>query len=331
MGRKQQNQLIDAVSVAVPVAAPILQGAKGDGQGDLGQDISEGWKNFAQTMGPGKETKHNINEAAFAPIAAPQMGAGTKASTVALPGKMTGATINTGGASMTPAQMQLMQQGQFRDQQMTLAQQLAAQASGQGPSLATEQLKQAQAANQAAIFAQMASQRGGANPGMARQAMQTSAQIQGQTARDAALARIQEQMGAREQLGAVLNTGRAGDIDIAKSQAGLEQEAKLAEFKAKIDVAVQQGQLDQQTANSIYQAEVGKGMKDAELASQFQALQAEYMAKGLDAQIATQMAAIELEKLKLDVKTLPRQPGVAGVIGSIIGGYTAAGGGGGSK
>jgi hypothetical protein len=232
---------------------------------------------------------------------------------------------------MTPAQMQLLQQSQFRDQQMTLAQQLAAQASGQGPSLAAEQLKQSQAANQAAIFAQMASQRGGANPGMARQAMQTSAQIQGQTARDAALARIQEQMGAREQLGAVLNTGRAGDIDIAKSQAGLEQEAKLAEFKAKIDVAVQQGQLDQQTANAIYQAEVGKGMQDATLASQFQTLQAEYMAKGLDAQIATQMAAIELEKLKLDVKTLPRQPGVAGVVGSMIGGYTAAGGGGGSK
>jgi hypothetical protein len=39
------------------------------------------------------------------------------------------------------------------------------------------------------------------------------------------------------------------------------------------------------------------------------------------------MAAIELEKLKLDVKTLPRQPGVAGTIGSILGGYISAGGG----
>jgi RecB family exonuclease len=250
---------------------------------------------------------------------------------VKLPEKIQSAKINTGGASMTPAQMQLMQQGQFRDQQMTLAQQLAAQASGQGPSLATEQLKQSQAANQAAIFAQMASQRGGANPGMARQAMQTSAQIQGQTARDAALARIQEQMGAREQLAGVLNTGRAGDIDISKSQAGLQQEANLANFKSKIDVAIQQGQLDQQTGLAMYQAEANKGLQDAQLAQQFQELQATYMSKGMDAQIASQMASMELEKLKLDVKTLPRQPGVAGVIGSIIGGYTAAVGGGGSK
>jgi hypothetical protein len=267
----------------------------------------------------GKAVEHDLDETAFKPIDAPKIPDGSAAQTAKLPDKIESAKINTGGASMTPAQMQLMQQGQFRDQQMTLAQQLAAQASGQGPSLATEQLKQSQAANQAAIFAQMASQRGGANPGMARQAMQTSAQIQGQTARDAALARIQEQMGARDQLAGVLNTGRAGDIDIAKTQAGLDQEAKLADFKAKIDVAVQQGQLDQQTGLAMYQAEANKGLQDAQLAQQFQELQATYMSKGMDAQIASQMAAMELEKLKMDVKTLPRTPGMLGAVGTVFG------------
>lgn len=149
---------------------------------------------------------------------------------------------------------------EFRTGQLTLAQQLAAQAAGQGPSLATEQLKQAQNTNQAAIFAQLASQRGGANPALARQAMQTSAQIQGQTARDAALARIQEQMGARDQLGNVLGSGRTGDIQTAGQQN---------------ELAIQQAQLGQQNEE----------------------LKQKYAAMGLDAEKANQMAALEMERI----------------------------------
>ena len=95
---------------------------------------------------------------------------------------------------------------------------------------------------------------------MARQAMQTSAQIQGQTARDAALARIQEQMGAREQLAGVSNQGRVEDVKTA-GQAN--------------EVAVAQAQLAQQHAE----------------------LQAKYTAMGLDAEKANQLAAIEMEKM----------------------------------
>lgn len=180
-----------------------------------------------------------------------------------------GTGMTGGGAPSGPVQISAIQggmsgaggdQNEFRTQQMTLAQQLAQQAAGQGPSLATEQLKQSQAANQAATFAQLASARGGANPGMARQAMQTSAQIQGQTARDAALARIQEQMGAREQLAGVSNQGRSGDIQVA----GQGNE-----------LAVAQAQLAQQHAE----------------------LQAKYTAMGLDAEKANQLAAIEMEKM----------------------------------
>lgn len=180
-----------------------------------------------------------------------------------------GTGLNTGGYPSAPVQIKAIAGGvgttdptgtSFRERQMTLAQQLAEQAAGGGPSLATEQLKQSQAANQAATFAQLASARGGANPGMARQAMQTSAQIQGQTARDAALARIQEQMGAREQLAGVSNQGRSGDIQVA----GQGNE-----------LAVAQAQLAQQHAE----------------------LQAKYTAMGLDAEKANQLAAIEMERM----------------------------------
>ena len=199
-----------------------------------------------------------------------------------------------GGAPSGPVQISAIQggmgggapggnQNEFRAQQMTLAQQLAQQAAGQGPSLATEQLKQSQAANQAATFAQLASARGGANPGMARQAMQTSAQIQGQTARDAALARIQEQMGAREQLAGVAGQGRQGDIQVA----GQGNE-----------LAVAQAQLAQQHAE----------------------LQAKYAALGLDAEKANQMAALEMEKMDRGLMS-PAQQALqsgAGILTSIF-------------
>ena len=270
----------------------------------------------------GTKKTHIVDEAAAKPTTVATMPEGTAAPTAALPGSLDKTTI-AAPASMNAAQMETLQQGQFRDQQMSLAQQLAAQARGEGPSVAGEQLKQAQAANQAATFAQLASARGGANPGMARQAMQTSAQIQGQTARDAALARIQEQMGARDQLGQVLSTGRAGDIDISKTQAGLQQEANLTNYKGELDRAVAQGQLDQSTAITMYQAEAQKGLQDAQLASQFQALQQKYADSGMAAEQANRMASMELERMKMDAKTLPGTPGIAGTVGTVFSGIAS--------
>lgn len=188
---------------------------------------------------------------------------------------------------LTPEQLKAFEANtQFRTGQATLAQQLAAQAQGQGPSLATEQFKQAQQANQAAIFAQLASARGGANPALARQAMQTSQQIQAQTAREAALARIQEQMGAREQLAGVLNQGRGGDLE----QAGQMQQ-----------LATQQAQLQQ---------------NQAQLAAE---LQAKYAAMGLSAQQSNQMAAIEMAKIQAGI---PSNAAIgANILSGIIGAF----------
>lgn len=185
-----------------------------------------------------------------------------------------------GGTPSTPVQIQalskdmqgLLGTDRFGTQQQTLAGQLAAQAAGQGPSLATDQFKQAQQANVAAQMAALASARGGASPALARQTMQSAQQIQAQTARDAALARIQEQMGAREQLAGVLSSGRAGDIE----RAGQGQQ-----------MAIQQAQLGQQGRELSQQA-----------AQQAAQLQAQYQQMGLDAQQANQMAAIYMAQIQ---------------------------------
>lgn len=161
-------------------------------------------------------------------------------------------------------------QAQFRTQQQNLIGQLALQASGRGPSVAGAQLQQASQANQAATFAQLASARGAAagNPGLARNAMNTSANIQAQTARDAAVARMQEQMNAQGALAGTLNQARGADIGLATSQAGLQQQSNMAQYNSQIAMA-----------------------------QQYNDLKAKYAAMGLDAQKANQMAALDIQRI----------------------------------
>lgn len=148
---------------------------------------------------------------------------------------------------------------QFRDYQSNLASQLARQALGQGPSVAQMQFQQAQQQNQAALFSQLASSRG--NPLAARTAAMQNQQLQSQTARDSAIARLTEQQKAQEALGNVSNQGRTGDI---------------TETKINQDRQIEQ----------------------AKLGAQYQELQAKYAALGLDAQKANQLAALDMEKIK---------------------------------
>ncbi len=165
-------------------------------------------------------------------------------------------------------------QAQFRTQQQNLIGQLALQASGRGPSVAGAQLQHASQANQAATFAQLASARGAAagNPGLARNAMNTSANIQAQTSRDAAVARMQEQMNAQGQLGNAIGNARQQDIGMATAQAANQQQSNLAGY---------QGQL--------------------QMAQQYNDLKAKYAAMGLDAQKANQMAALDVQRLQQTV------------------------------
>lgn len=100
---------------------------------------------------------------------------------------------------------------EFREGQITLAQQLAQQAAGQGPSLANLQLQQATDRTLSQALAQQAS--AGLNPALAQRGLlQQTSQIGQQAAGQSAQLALQEQLAARQQLGGVLGAGRAGDV-----------------------------------------------------------------------------------------------------------------------
>lgn len=185
-------------------------------------------------------------------------------------------------------------QDQVRARQMTLADQLTAQAAGQGPSLATMQLQQATDRNLAQSMAAAASMRGASGGLGLRNLNQQQTALQGQAARDSAMARMQEQLSAREQLSGVLNGTRTQDIGLATSQAGLTQSANLAN---------QQAALKQLELNDAQQRFYTQGQMANDAAQS-------------DAQYQQKQALMALEKLKADQ--------VAGMNNVAFQGYDAA-------
>lgn len=178
----------------------------------------------------------------------------------------------------------------FRQGQMGLMTQLQGQAAGTGPSIAQNQLKLGQEQALAQSLAMANSARGGANPLMARQAMQQNAMQSGAMANQAANLRLQEQQQAQQALAGLTGQGRAGDLGVT----GLQQ----------------QGQVSQ-----------------ANIAQAQNELVAKYSAMGLDAQKANQQAMIDLQKLsqegqlgfaKLDLESQMAQNGLLG--GALQGG-----------
>lgn len=163
-------------------------------------------------------------------------------------------------SQMTAAQLanaeriQAAQLGQdqleFRAGQQDLISALQQQAAGQGPSLAGAQLDDARQQQIETAMALAASQRGlGAGQGLRSIAQQT--QEAGQfAAREAARARIAEQLAARQQLSGALAGARAQDIGVAESQAGLEQQASLANQAAANQFAMQQAAMEQDAASA---------------------------------------------------------------------------------
>ncbi len=104
-----------------------------------------------------------------------------------------------------------MQQDQSRQMQMQLMQQLQQQASGQGPSLAQMQLQKGTDQNISQAMALGASQRGAGQAGMLKGIATQQANIGQGMANDSAMMRLQEQMQARQQLGAGIQGMRGGD------------------------------------------------------------------------------------------------------------------------
>lgn len=296
---------------------------------DLGGDAATGVKSLGKgfsDLNPFKKPDLQDMPDIVAPkdVTAPTGPTGS-APTMGGPTAFTGATIGGPTADPRAALIDMSAQNQFRDQQMTLAQSLAQQAAGQGPSLAGQMLRQGAEANTAATFAQLASQRGGPSAMGARSAMQNASQIQAQTSRDAANARIQEQLAAREQLAGVLNTGRQGDISLATSQAQMQQEANMTAYKGQLEKAIAQGQLDQQTASQMFQAAQEKAKQNVQMQMQFEQLKAQYAAMGLDAQRANQLAALEVQRMQQgqvaaeNANTMSAHAGNQAMIGGILG------------
>lgn len=120
--------------------------------------------------------------------------------------------------------LDLANDNQFRQQQMGFANQLQAQANGQGPSVANQQFQLAADRNVAQQQSMAASQRGTAGALAGRQAMINSAGIGQDLAAQSAIQRSQEQLNAQAQLGSVLNQGRASDIGVAGQNASLGQQ-----------------------------------------------------------------------------------------------------------
>lgn len=186
------------------------------------------------------------------------------------------------------AQLQVEQEG--RTFQQALAQQLMGQATGTAPSLAEQQLRQAQDKALRQQMAQAASVRGG--PGAAAAQRQLGAQLaetQQQQLAEATQARIKEQQAAQETLATVAQGLRTTDVDIAKTAASLQQQAALEGRKITSEEAMQQATLTQQ----------------AKLANQdaINKLTAQRAELTLKAQQGDQQAITELNKVQAQLDT----------------------------
>jgi len=116
---------------------------------------------------------------------------------------------------------------QMRARQLALADAITAAMNGQGPSVAQQQLQmglEAGIAQQAALAAAARGQ----NVGLGQyQAAQNAGNLAAQTNAQAALLRAQEIATARGQLGAVLDSTRGADINLASNQANLFNQAGM--------------------------------------------------------------------------------------------------------
>lgn len=174
-----------------------------------------------------------------------------------------GGTIDTSQQAARAASIQASRTG---DEQTRLAQMLQAQALGQGPSLAQLQLQQATQANAAAGAGAIASQRG-LNPALAaRLISQQQAAGNQQAAGQAAQLRMQEQLGAQNQLAQALSAQRQGDVSQLAANSGLLGQAGGLENQASLGASnINAGVSQQNTAvqQADAQANADRGSKMA--------------------------------------------------------------------
>lgn len=152
--------------------------------------------------------------------------------------------------------------GAFRAGQQQLIGQLQAQANGRGPSLADAQFRSALDSGVAAQYAQANS--GRASGGLA--GLQAAQNIGGMTqslAGQAAQARMQEQLSARQQLAGVLGQARSQELSATQFDAGQynQREMQQAGYNQQANLANQDAIL----RNRAQQQQYEQGLRDLEL------------------------------------------------------------------
>jgi hypothetical protein len=158
-----------------------------------------------------------------------------------------------GGAQISPtmmtsgAQLDTGSDLQYQGAQNAQINQLAAIASGQGPSVAATTAAQQRDANVAASMAMLGSQRGSSSTASGLLASQNAAAgADNAAAQQAALGRAQEAMAAQQQLTGALGGARGQTQATSQYQAGLQQQADLANQSAYNQQAQAQANLYQQ-------------------------------------------------------------------------------------
>ena len=180
-------------------------------------------------------------------------------------------------------------QDQFRAQQMGLAGVLTNQMNGVGPSAAQAQLQAGTDASINSALALARSQRGGNQAFAMKQALMQNGQTMQSAANSSAQLRAQEQQQAQLGLAGVLANGRASDINLATSQAGIDQETNLANAASDTDISKTNAQLkvQQQTERDALTAQYTQGIISLDQYHQQLAIQQ----RQFQAQLAAQQEA----------------------------------------
>jgi len=161
------------------------------------------------------------------------------------------------------AQIQQQQQEQFRQQQLQNLYALQQRAQGRGPTSAAEAsaLEQGEAGKRLAQ-AQALSARGVSGSAAQRAAQETQARAGISAQQQRGLIRQQEQAQAQQALGQLAGQMRGADIGLASSQAGLTQQADLANQQAALEQQALNDQLTQFYTN------MGMSLEQAQLQAQ---------------------------------------------------------------
>jgi hypothetical protein len=143
---------------------------------------------------------------------------------------------------------------EWRTRQLGLADELERAMRGEVPSVAEAQYSRQMADLARQQFAQAAQSRGAQRAALMSQAMANAADQQQRASFDTAALRAQETAEARAQLSSALGTARAADVDVAKTQAGFEQDADTGNANRTVDV----GKTNIESTNQNRQMDIGE-------------------------------------------------------------------------